>query len=55
MITRIDGTKLDGDTSLARLIRTKKIGGEIELSIVRDSDERTITVTLGDASEYSEQ
>lgn len=46
IITKVAGEELTSDTSLVTLIGRHRVGEEIELTIVRDGEERTVSVTL---------
>lgn len=46
IILEIDGVKLDDKTSLASMIREKKIGQEIRMKILHRGEEKNITVIL---------
>ncbi|NTW01383.1 MAG: PDZ domain-containing protein [Oscillochloris sp.] len=48
IITAIDGTKINGDTSLRQLLLQHKPGDTISLTVLRDSNEKTVQVTLGE-------
>jgi 2-alkenal reductase len=48
VITAIDGTEIDADTSLQTELFTHKPGDEVTLTVQRDNDEITLQVTLGE-------
>ncbi|HEY5976719.1 MAG TPA: trypsin-like peptidase domain-containing protein [Solirubrobacterales bacterium] len=47
IITELDGKKVTGIEELMATIDGKKPGDEIEVTLLRDGDEKTVTVTLG--------
>ncbi len=47
IITEVDGKKLKSMEQLVEIIQGHKPGDELELKIVRDGDEKTVSVTLG--------
>jgi S1-C subfamily serine protease len=47
VITQIDGTKLQGESDLARAIDAHKPGDKIELTVARGNQELKLQVTLG--------
>jgi S1-C subfamily serine protease len=47
VITAIDGTKVTSADQLITLIRTKKPGDQISLTVVRGGNTQTVSVTLG--------
>ncbi|MBD3360191.1 trypsin-like serine protease [Candidatus Peregrinibacteria bacterium] len=49
IILEIDGKKLK-DISLAKIISSKNVGQEIELKILREGEEKTVNVTLEEAT-----
>jgi membrane-associated protease RseP (regulator of RpoE activity) len=49
VITAVDSTKLDGNTSLADVIKTRKPGDKVELAITRGAQTLKLTVELGSA------
>lgn len=51
VITAVDSTKLDATTSLADVIKTRKPGDKVELSITRGAQTLKLTVELGAASD----
>ncbi|HSS40984.1 MAG TPA: trypsin-like peptidase domain-containing protein [Solirubrobacterales bacterium] len=53
IITEIDGKKLKSMNELVEIIQGSKPGDEIELTIIRDGDEKTADVTLGTQPEKS--
>ncbi|MFA6992606.1 MAG: trypsin-like peptidase domain-containing protein [Candidatus Gracilibacteria bacterium] len=46
IILEVDGKKLDGSTSLAKMISTKKVGDELKLKILHKGEEKEVTVKL---------
>jgi 2-alkenal reductase len=48
IITAIDGTTLDGDTSLRQLLLQHRPGDTITLTVLRDGKESSVKVTLGE-------
>ncbi|MBI2634051.1 trypsin-like peptidase domain-containing protein [Candidatus Peregrinibacteria bacterium] len=46
IILEIDGKKLDGETSMARIISEKKVGDSIKLKMLSRGKEKTVTVRL---------
>ncbi len=46
IILEIDGEKLEGGKSLAKIIASKNIGDEVELKIMHDGEEQTTLATL---------
>ncbi|HVD39272.1 MAG TPA: trypsin-like peptidase domain-containing protein [Solirubrobacterales bacterium] len=53
IITEVDGKKLKSMEQLVEIIQGHKPGDELELTIVRDGDEKTVKVTLGNQPEGS--
>jgi S1-C subfamily serine protease len=53
IITEVDGTTLKSMEQLVEIIQGHKPGDELELKIVRDGDEKTVNVTLGNQPEGS--
>src|SRR3954447_23191205 len=53
IITEVDGKKLKSMEQLVEIIQGHKPGDELELTIVRDGDEKTVNVTLGNQPENS--
>jgi S1-C subfamily serine protease len=51
IITEVDGKKLKSMEQLVEIIQEHKPGDELELTIVRDGDEKTANVTLGSQPE----
>jgi len=49
IILEVDGAALDAETSLASIIRKKKVGETLNLKVIKDNVEQTITVTLQEA------
>src|SRR5215203_2940791 len=54
IITAIDGKKLGSMDELVETIQEAKPGDKLELTYLRDGEEKTATVTLGDQPESSE-
>jgi S1-C subfamily serine protease len=54
IITEVDGKKLKSMDEMVELIQESKPGDELELTIVRDGDEKTADVTLGTQPESRE-
>jgi S1-C subfamily serine protease len=48
VVTEVDGRAVDGADALRRAIDSHKPGDRVRLTVVRDGDERTVTVTLGE-------
>ena len=46
IIYAVDGTAVSSASALKRLVRTKKVGDTVTLSIYRDNQQTTVTVTL---------
>lgn len=46
IILEIDGVKLDGESSLAKIIAGKKVGDEVELKILHKGEEKMVKVKL---------
>lgn len=46
IITKVDSTKIDESNSLVSLVSRKAVGETVELTIIRDGNEKTITVKL---------
>jgi S1-C subfamily serine protease len=53
IITEVDGEKLKSMEQLVEIIQGHKPGDELELTIVRDGNEKTANVTLGSQPEQS--
>jgi S1-C subfamily serine protease len=53
IITEVDGKELKSMEQLVEIIQGHKPGDELELTIVRDGDEKTANVTLGSQPEQS--
>ncbi|HWO82605.1 MAG TPA: trypsin-like peptidase domain-containing protein, partial [Solirubrobacterales bacterium] len=51
IITEVDGKKLKSMEQLVEIIQGHKPGDELELTIVRDGDEKTVNVILGNQPE----
>jgi S1-C subfamily serine protease len=47
VITEVDGRKVTGMEEIVEIVNGKQPGDELELTILRDGDTRTATVTLG--------
>jgi len=47
LVTKLDGSAIDGAASLGARVREHAPGDRVELALVRDGQERTITVRLG--------
>jgi S1-C subfamily serine protease len=54
IITEIDGRKIASMEDLVEVIQSKQPGDAVELTVVRDGDEKTAQVTLGTRPEASE-
>jgi S1-C subfamily serine protease len=54
IITEVDGEKLESMDALVELIQESEPGDELELTIVRGDDEKTVEVTLGDQPKSNE-
>ena len=48
VITAIDGTEIDANTSLQSVLFTHQPGDEVTLTVERDNEEITLQVTLGE-------
>jgi putative serine protease PepD len=48
VITAIDGEPVSGMSDVIRAVDTHRPGDELELTLQRGGDERTVTVTLAD-------
>jgi len=48
IITAIDGAKIDGNTSLRQLLLQHKPGDTVTLTVLRDGNESSVQVTLGE-------
>lgn len=46
IITKVDGTAIDGSNSLVSLVSRKAVGEKVDLTLIRDDKEITLTVTL---------
>ena len=46
IITKVDGTSIDDNTSLSSLIGRKAVGDKVTLTLVRDGKEMTLSATL---------
>lgn len=53
IILEVDGEKLNGNKSLAKIIASKGVGEDIELIILNKGEEKTVTVTLEEPEEES--
>ncbi|WP_440995655.1 DegQ family serine endoprotease [Arhodomonas sp. SL1] len=51
VVTAVDGEAIDGAAELAKVIGLHQIGDTVELTIVRDGEERTIEARVGERSE----
>ena len=49
IIIAIDGVALDADTSLGQVIRKKKVGDTVTLTVIQAGEQKDITVTLEEA------
>lgn len=49
IITHFDGKKLSDDNNLANVIKTKKVGDQVKITVWRDGKTFEVTVTLGEA------
>ena len=49
IILEIDGTTLDDNSSLASVIRRKKVGDTVSLTVIKDGVEQTLSITLEEA------
>ncbi|HEV2790992.1 MAG TPA: trypsin-like peptidase domain-containing protein [Solirubrobacterales bacterium] len=47
IVTEVDGRKVEGMDELVEAIGRSKPGDKLELTVLRDGDEETVTVTLG--------
>ena len=48
VIVEFDGGKIENSEDLARTVRKHRSGDEVEVKVLRDSDEKTFTVELGE-------
>jgi S1-C subfamily serine protease len=48
IITELDGRRVPGMEELVNVVNGRRAGDEIEVTLLRGGDERTVTVTLGD-------
>ena len=48
IITELDGRSVPGMEDLVNIVNGRKAGEELEVTLLRDGDEKTVTVTLGD-------
>ncbi|MGI8685239.1 MAG: S1C family serine protease [Acidimicrobiales bacterium] len=46
LITHVDGKAIDGAAALASAVRANQPGDSVELTVIRDGDERTVKATL---------
>ena len=46
LITHVDGKAVDGAAALASAVRSNQPGDTVELTVIRDGDERTVRATL---------
>ena len=51
IITELDGEPIEGMEDVISEVNTRSPGDEITFTVLRDGDERQITVTLGDRPE----
>jgi S1-C subfamily serine protease len=54
VITELDGEPIEGMEQIISEVNTRQPGEELVLTVVRDGDEREVTVTLGDRPEEVE-
>jgi serine protease Do len=47
VVLRVDGTRVDGPRDLQRIIATARVGTPVTLTIIRDKQETTVSVTVG--------
>ncbi len=50
IVTHLDGQRLTEEETLAKIVRTKKVGDEIKIRIFRDGATLDFTVTLGEST-----
>jgi len=50
IITKVDGEKITKDNSLSKVIAKKKAGQEVEVTVWREDEESTLSVTLKESS-----
>src|SRR5699024_3897083 len=50
VITAVDGTSVDNFYDLARAIGLRLPGSEVDITFIRDGEEKTVTAVLGEAS-----
>jgi len=55
VVTGVDGRTLNDNNDLSRYIASKAPGETVRLQVVRDGDERTVSVTLGTFPEQGEE
>jgi S1-C subfamily serine protease len=48
VITSVNGTDITDESTLAQAISTNKPGDKISLTILRGSQQKTVSVTLGE-------
>ena len=48
IITHFDGTRLNEQEQLSRLINKKKIGDKVDVTIWRNTEEKELNITLGE-------
>jgi S1-C subfamily serine protease len=48
LVVAIDGSTIEGIEDLAGQVRTRHAGDTVEVTVVRDGEEQTVTVTLGE-------
>jgi serine protease Do len=46
IILEIDGEKIDQESSLAKIIRKKKVGDKVELKVLSKGEEKQVEITL---------
>ncbi len=55
VVIAVDGESIESASELAKVIGLTKLGTEVELTIVRDGDERTMTATITEPAEKTAQ
>jgi S1-C subfamily serine protease len=55
IITKVDGKKVAGMDEIVEIINAAEPGDELELTFLRDGETKTVTVTLGDRPDSSEE
>ena len=48
LVVAIDGSAIEGIEDLAGQVRSRHAGDTVEVTVVRDGEEQTVTVTLGE-------